>query len=100
MNTRLTTAISYVKQHISPSAILIAMLSILHLRGGFSVCSLMDGAVMLRCHCHALWMRIEGTLAVSTSSFEDSPDSNFFPAMVYGDGCLVSTNLTLLLTTQ
>ena len=54
-----------------------------HLQGGFSVCSFKDGASVLP-------MSIlreedyEDFLTKSTSSFDDSPRSAFFPAKVSG----------------
>ena len=70
-------------QHISLCKLLATMVPILHLQGGFPVCALKDGASMLP--LSTLQERkgfCEGFLTKSTSSFDDSPVSDFFPAMV------------------
>ena len=46
------------------------------------MCSLMFGVYELRCQSQLLQRSFEDIQADQTSSFDDSPTSDFFPAMV------------------
>ena len=79
MNYATDTADFGMLQHISLCRLLAILIAIL--QGGFPVCSFKDGASVLP--MSILRERdYEDFLTKSTSSFDDSPISDFFPAMV------------------
>ena len=82
MNYATDTADFGMLQHISLCKLLAILIPILHLQGGFSVCSFKDGASSVLPMSILRERDYEEFLTKSTSSFDDSPVSDFFPAMV------------------
>ena len=98
MNYAIDTANLDVKQQISLCKLLIPMVSILHLQGELSVCSLKGGAIKLCCHCQPLARGVY-------EDFYDQVDfvflkihqaPHFFLRGFQEHGCLVGKNPTLL----
>ena len=95
MNYATDTADFGMLQHISLCKLLAILIAILNLQGGFPVRSFKDGASVLP--MSILRERdYEDFLTKSTSSFDDSPISDFFQQWFPEEGCLVSKSLTLL----